>query len=103
MKHLKKFNEELEQFNETPEYEFIDAFSQGIVEHGNVTISIAGEEISLSIEESNDGTFRVFLDDMDKKDLVPSEFDSHYEDELTNTEFIQSVRDFYEATTREKR
>lgn len=101
MKHLKKFNEELEQF--TPEYEFIDAFSQGIVEHGSVTISIAGEEISLSIEESNDGTFRVFLDDMDKKDLVPSEFDSDIESELTNDEFVGMVRDFYEATTRQKR
>ena len=61
------------------------------------------EEIILTIEESSHGDFRVFLDDMDKKDLIPSEFDGKTEDEITNSEFVDAVRDFYEATTREKR
>ena len=85
------------------DFEFIDANSYGIVEHGNVIIEIDGEEIILTIEESSHGDFRVFLDDMDKKDLIPSEFDGKTEDEITNSEFVDAVRDFYEATTREKR
>ncbi len=109
MKHLKRFNEEIgseyQSFHiEGLEYEFIDATSKGVVEHGSVTMTIEGEEISLSVEESSDGSFRVFLDDMDKKDLIPSEFDSDDDiDEITNDEFIEMVWDFYESTTREKR
>jgi hypothetical protein len=85
--------------------ELKDAYAEGIIEYGVISLDVDGEEIYITIEQRSDGLVKYLLDDIDFKDKLKSlgiEFEG-YEEIVGPEEFLLELFYFYDSTTAEKR
>jgi hypothetical protein len=102
--HLKRFNESNEDFD-FGEVKFVDAESQGIVEHGYILLHVGDSDINITIQQYSNGVVIYLLDDLEYKDILESngvEFDGD-EEIVGPSEFISDLFNFYVSVTTKKR
>lgn len=97
MKHLEKISD----------IKILDAWSQGIIEQGTLSLSIEGTEIDITIQQHNNGHTKYLLDDYESKNLLESkgvEFEKGYSKMIIGPEnFLINIFEEYSRITAEKR
>ncbi len=82
------------------DYEILSASSNGVIEFGDVELLIDGEEIIFAIEQSSDGSFRVFVDEYDEMKKHLKNLDIKGErNEIFDEKFVDAIYDAYQLTT----
>lgn len=82
-----------------------DATAQGIIEYGNITLEIDGDEMNITIEQRSDGIEKYLLDDTEFKKKLESlgvEFEGN-EEIVGPKEFLLDLFYFYDSKTAMKR
>ena len=85
--------------------EFKDAHAQGVIEYGYISLSVDGEDIIITIEQSSNGEVTYLLDDIEFKEKLESlgiEFEGD-EEIVGPKEFLLELYYFYDSKTAEKR
>jgi hypothetical protein len=86
------------------EIKFLDADSQGVVEHGYIRLGIGGIRINITIQQHSNGVTEYLLDDIEYKELLElNGVRFNGEEIIGSDEFISELYNFYEHITREER